>query len=247
MEEKETQQEKPSKRALFITDYRQQFPDDEFDDMDDEAVFERVAKSRDATMSELNKYKEEGKKMTDMFNADPRTAGLFMVLKDGGDPISYLLENFGDEFKDALNNPEKKEEFARKHQEWLQKVANERKLKEECDENLVKSFDELDKLQEENGWSDEQAIAIFDFVHNIVKDGIYNKYSRETYEMAAKALNYDKAVQEAEEMGQVRGRNEQIVEKLKDAKDNLPPNLGGTGGGGEQKRKVKRNMFQHNN
>ncbi len=237
----------PSKRGLFVSKYREAHPDDEFDEADDEALFERIARDQEESANSLNKYKEEGKKLTDLFSSDPRAAGMFMSWKEGGNPIDYLLENFGDEFKEALNDPEKKEEFAKSYQKWLDKVANDGKMKQECDDNLQATFKTLEDLQAQNGWSDEESLNVFNAVHDIIMDGIYNKITAETFQLAAKALNYEKDVEDASMTGEIKGRNAKIEEKLQKDKtpEGLPPTLGGANGGAPEPKKAKKhNPFE---
>ena len=235
-----------SKRATFVSKYREAHPDDEFDDADDEALFDRVSRDSEESANSLNKYKEEGKKLTNLFSADPRAAGMFTSWKEGGNPISYLLENFGDEFKEALDDPEKKEEFGRSYQKWLDKVANDKSLKQECDDNLQATFKTLEDLQVQRGWSDEESLNVFNHVHDIIMDGIYNKIGVGTFEMAAKALNYEKDVEEAAMTGEIKGRNAKIEEKLqKDLlPEEMPVTLNGTNGGNPTPKQKRYNPFK---
>lgn len=240
---KETEnKEVKSKRGSFVEKYRSTHPDDEFDENDDEALFDRISRDQEESSGSLSKYKEEGKKLTDLFSSDPRAAGMFMSWKEGGNPVDYLLENFGDEFKEALDDPGKKEEFSKSYQKWLDKVANDGKMKQECDDNLQATFKTLEDLQAQNGWSDEESLNVFNAVHAIIMDGIYNKITAETFDMAGKALNYEKDVEDASMTGEMKGRNAKIEEKLKKDKpaEGLPPNLGGGNGGTPEPKKPKR-------
>lgn len=241
-EDKGKEKEQVSKRKAFVEKYREAHPEDEFDDNDDEALFDRISKGHEESTNSLNKYKEESQKLTDLFSGDPRAAGMFVAWKDGGNPIAYLLENFGDEFKDALDDPEKKEEFGKSYQKWLDKVANDKKMKEECDDNLQATFKTLEEMQKEKGWSDEESMNVFNCVYDIVMDGIYNRVKPETFEMAAKALNYDRDVEDAALTGEKKGRNAKIEAKLKDDKGTkgVPPTLGGVNGGGQEPAKEKK-------
>ena len=240
--DKGKEKEQVSKRRAFVDKYRENHPDDEFDDNDDEALFDRISRAHEESRNSLNKYQEESKKLTDLFSSDPRAAGMFVAWKEGGNPVGYLHENFGDEFKDALDDPEKKEEFGKSYQKWLDKVANEKKMKEECDDNLQATFKTLEEMQKEQGWTDEESTNIFNFVYEIVMDGIYNRIKPETFEMAAKALNYERDVEDAAITGEKKGRNTKIVEKLQGEKGKagVPPALGGTNGGGQEAVKEKR-------
>lgn len=239
MKDNETPEQK-SKRQLYLESLKGKYPDANYDDDDD--VFDLVSKEQEERDGKIGKYEEESKKLVDLFSSDPRSAELFNVWKDGGDPISYLMENFGDEFKAALDDPEQKDKFAQSYSKWLENVGKSKELKQQSDENLQATFSTLEAYQQEHNLSDEDAVKIFDAAHQIILDGIVNVIKPETFDMVAKALNYDVDVAEAQRVGEVRGRNAKIEEKLKkdETPAGVPPTLTGSGAGDLENKPKKK-------
>lgn len=67
-----------------------------------------------------------------------------------------------------------------------------------------------------------------------MKDGILGKFTRESIDMAFKAINHDANVEDAAHEGEVRGRNAKIEEKLKKASHgDGTANLNGKNSGGK--------------
>lgn len=234
--------EQKTKRQLHLERMKNKYPDANLDD--DEVVFDLISKDNEASDNKIQQYEGESKKLVDLFSSDPRSAGLFNYWKDGGDPITYLIDNFGDEFKAALDDPEQKEKFAATYSKWLEGVAKNKELKQQADDNLQTTFATLEQYQKEHNLSDEDAVKIFDAVHKIILDGIVNIISAETFDMAAKALNYDVDVAEADRVGEIRGRNTKIEDKLRKeaVPGGVPPTLGGSGTG-ETEPKPKNKVY----
>ena len=168
-----------------------------------------------------------------MFAADPRSAQFLTDMHNGNDPVLGLVRNFGVEIKDVLDDPEMQDRIAEANKEYVERIANSKKLDEEYEKNMDNTLDTLRQFQAERGMSDEQIDQVVDFLLGVVRDGVMGKFSTETLNMACKALNYDADVAAAGEEGEVAGRNAKITEKLRKSNkgDGTAP-LGGKNGQG---------------
>lgn len=230
-----------TKRQAFLDKMRESNPDVNYED--DEDIFGAIDKGITDRDDKIKRNEEENKKIVDLFTKDPRSAAFFSKWAKGGDPVMQLIELFGDDFKNALDDPDKKEEFARSYTAYLDRVSKNKELEKQADDNLQATIDTLDKLQQENGWSDEEAKNIFVAANNIFQDGLLNIIKPETFIMISHALNYDTDVEEAQRIGEIQGRNAKIASKIKkDVPTDIPPTLGGGNDSGideNPKRKVK--------
>lgn len=230
-----------SKRDLHLERMRKRYPEKKFED--EEEIYGQISDDYDHYEQEIEGYKGREKTLSDMFAADPRSAQLLTDMRNGTDPVLGLVRNFGVEIKDILDDPEMQEKIAEANKEYVERVANSKKLDEEYEKNMDTTLETLRGFQAERGLSDEEIDEVVKFLLNIVQDGVMGKFTAETLEMAMKALNYDTDVVSAEEEGRVAGRNDKIVEGLRKATKgdgNMP--LGGKnghGGGTEQKSKSK--------
>lgn len=202
-----------SKRDLTLERMRNKYPEEQFDD--DEQLFGRINDEYDQYDSELAGYKEREGKFSDMFTSDPRSARLMMEWKDGEDPAVALVRLYGQDIKEAIDDPERQEAIAAANKEYMERVAKERQYEEEYSANLAESLTLLEKVQQEKGLSDEQLDDAMAWFIGVAKDAMLGKFTPETIEIIIKAQNYDNDVAQAAEEGELRGKNAKIKETLR--------------------------------
>ncbi len=224
-------------RDRYMERLKAKYPDKEF--ADDEALFGQINDDYDSYDNELSGYREREKSLYDMVDRDPRSASFLTDWRKGEDPIVSLVRRFGDDFKAALEDPEKQEALAAANKEFAERVAEEEKYEEEYQKNIKETLSTLEAAQQEEGLSDDDIDGAMDFLVGIVRDGILGKFSRESVDMALKAIKHDSDVETADREGEVRGRNAKIEEKLrKENKSDGTANLGSKNGGGGARREM---------
>ena len=136
------------------------------------------------------------------------------------------------------------DKIAEANKDYVERVANSKKLDEEYEKNMDTTLETLRQFQAERGMSDEQIDQVVGFLLGVVRDGVMGKFSTETLDMACKALNYDADVAAAGEEGEVAGRNAKITENLRKSNkgDGTAP-LGGKNGQGTNAPKKPQSMF----
>lgn len=206
-------QEVKSRRDQAVERLRSRHPDKDF--ADDESLWGQVYDDYDEYDNQLNGYKEREKAFSDMFTSDPRSAHFVMNWRDGADPTVEFVRQFGEDMLEAANDPDKLEAIAEANKEFVERVAKEKELQAQYDENLKESLDVLDQFQASHGLSDDDVNAVMKHLAGIVSDGILGKFSLDSMEMALKAINHDADVEGASLEGEVRGRNAKIDEKLR--------------------------------
>ena len=236
MPQSEKSQQK-SKRDMFRERFQQRHPDVNMDD--DEAFYGQMNDDFDSQENDLKGYKEREKSFSDMFTSDPRSAAFITAWRKGEDPAIGFIRQFGDDLRDALDDPEKQEALAQANKEYVERVEKSKKLDAEYDKNIVETLKYLDEQVQSGKMSEQQIDDAMELLVKICHDGIVGKFSPETIDMAVKALNHDKDVEEADYEGEVRGRNTKIDEKLAKGKrgDGMPNLNGKNGGTGKPQRK----------
>lgn len=216
----------PSKRDALKKRLSAKYPDKNFDD--EEAMFGQISDDYDNSEKELNRYRDDEKKLTDMFNADERNGALFADFANGGDPRLTLIKLYGEDVVDMINDPEKQEEVAAANKEYVDRVAKEKSLEEEYKKNLDDSLQAADAWQQKNNLTDEQVDEAFQFIVQIASDAIVGKFTEESLDLARKSITHDSDVEEAGNAGEIRGRNAKIDMKLKKRNNSDGvPSLGG--------------------
>ena len=238
MAKTENQQVK-TKRQSMTERLQSRYPDMDFSD--DEAMFGRISDDYDNYDKDLAGYQEREKAFSDMFTADPRSASFLQSWRNGEDPVVVLVRSFGTDIKDALDDPERQEAIAAANKEFVDRVAKEKELEEQYQQNLATSQGTIDELQAQNNLTDEQVDEALLMLVRISADVVQGKFTPEALDMAMKAINHDQDVAVAERAGEVRGRNTKAEEKLrKPGGDGMPALNGKNGGGGTVK--PKRNL-----
>lgn len=227
-----------SNRDRYTERLKTKYPDKEF--ADDEALFGQINDDYDSYDSELSGYREREKALSDLFASNPRSAAFLIDWRNGEDPIVGLIRKFGDDFKAALEDPEKAEALAAANKEYAERIAKEEEYENEYQKNIGETLTTFDQMQKEEGLTDDDIDNAMEFLIGIMKDGLLGKFSRESISMALKALKHDADVETADREGEVRGRNTKIEERLrKDTKSDGTASLGSKNGSSG----VPRNML----
>ena len=192
---------------------KKKYPDRNFDD--DEVLFEQVNADYDSYDKELEDYRANEKALADMFMSDPKSAAFFTRWSKGGDPVEVLVELYGDDFRAALDDPEKLKGIMEANKKFAEKVAKEKEYEDAYNKNIEETKKNIDIVQSREGLSDDDIDNAMEFLIGVMGDGILGKFSVETISMAIKAIKHDDDVALADREGEVRGRNEKIIEKIK--------------------------------
>ena len=87
---------------------------------------------------ELSGYKEREKALSDLFASNPQSAAFLTDWRKGEDPIIGMVRKFGDDFKAALEDPEKQEALAAANKEFAERIAQEKEYEGEYQKNSTK-------------------------------------------------------------------------------------------------------------
>ena len=228
-----------TKKEVFLERMSAKYPDTDF--ADEEILYGKIGEDYDSYDSELGEYKKHEDELANMFSADPRSAHFLSNWRRGEDPAIQLVRMFGTEIKDAIDDPERLEAIAEANKEYVERVAESKKLDEEYQANLA---NRLDDIQSRNGLSDDDIDKAMEYLVKIVSDGLMGIFTEESIKLALNALNYDTDVAEAERVGEVRGRNTKIEEKLRSrTKGDGMANLNGKNGVAPEQRNRAKSVF----
>lgn len=236
-----TNEQVKSKRELMSERLKTKYPDREY--ADDEALFSQINDDYDAYDGELNGFREREKSLVDVFNRDPRSAQFLTDMAKGQDPWSNLIRRVGVEgMTDILNDPDKQEAFEAANKEYLERVAKSKELDEQYDRNLAESQTTVAQMQAERGIDDDTMDKALDWLGQVANEVLLGKFTKESIEMALKAINHDVDVEAASQDGEVRGRNSRVEAKLrKPSRGDGMPTLGGSNNsprGGDQNKSI---------
>ncbi|MBE6300183.1 MAG: hypothetical protein E7083_07655 [Bacteroidales bacterium] len=217
---------------------KKRYPDRNFDD--DEALFEQANNDYDNYDTELEGYRTNEKALSELFVSDPKSAAFVTRWSKGADPVAVLIELYGDDFRDALEDPQKLKSITEANKKFAEKVAKEKEYEEVHNKNIEETKKNIDIVKKQEGLDDEDIDKVMEFLIGVMTDGILGKFSIETITMGLKAINHDEDVAMADREGEVRGRNEKIIDKIKKtAPSDGITNLSGGGAPAPMERKRK--------
>lgn len=220
-----------SSRQAFVDRIKTRHP--ELDDSDEEGFYSAVNADYDEDdegREELKRYKEDDERLRDIFQNDPRMANIFLGMARGENVLEYLIDNFGQDFLDAINNPENEEarqRIAEKQKQWVEKQAASRDLERQASENLDKALDAFDAVAEETGATDEDKEDAFKKFTEFQQRAIVNDIDEDMWRLFFKGVTHDADVEQAGIEGEVRGRNAKIRERLRGESEKNPMDMGG--------------------
>ena len=175
-----------SNRERYTDRLKAKYPDKEF--ADDEALFAQINDEYDG----LDKERE--KALSDLFASNPRSAAFLTDWRKGEDPIIGMIRKFGDDFKAALEDPEKQEALAAANKEYAERITKEKEFEEQYQQNINATLSTLEQMQQEEGISDDEIDQAMEFLIGIMKDGLLGKFTRDSIQMAIKAIKHDSDV-----------------------------------------------------
>ncbi|MCD8295371.1 MAG: hypothetical protein LUE27_09045 [Clostridia bacterium] len=217
-----------SNRDKYLERLKSKYPDREY--ADDEALYGQANDDYDAYDADAENYRKNAKQLTDLFASDPKSAAFISSWSKGENPLIALIREYGDDFKEALEDPANLDRIAEASKEWADRVAKGKAYEDQYKKNLERTV----KVMDETGIPDEEMDNIMERVISITKDAVLGKISKETILMVQSALNHDSDVDAARAEGRVTGRNDRIDMKLKRSrKGDGTPDLAGKNGGAQ--------------
>ena len=232
-----------SRRDQHLERLRTKYPEKKFED--DEEIFGQISDDYDAFEAENGAMKEREKSLSNMFRENPQAAFILNDMREGKDPVTSLVRRLGIEVKDVMDDPSMQDKIERANKEYLDRVAKSRQLEEEYELNMDNTLNKtLPEYQQQHGLSDDEIDAIGAAWVQIIREGIMGILSPETITLIANALNHDADVANAQEEGEVAGRNAKILEKMRNSKkgDGIT-NLNGRNGTPSQNGKRHQSVF----
>lgn len=227
-----------SKKDMFRERFLKNHPD--IDPEDEEAMYGSINDDYDRNDQQLSKYKEREDKLNNMLRSNPKAANFMSAWSRGEDPEIAFVRNFGMELKDAIDDPDKMQQLADANQEHIQRIAKNQELDEQWEQNMPKSLEALQKMQEKEGISDDDMQKAYQALWDAANDVIIGVIKPETIKLMLNAVRHDADVSEAAADGEIKGRNANIINKMK--KDNSTDGVPVLSGNGKSNVVPKKDM-----
>ncbi|WP_099465551.1 hypothetical protein [Parabacteroides provencensis] len=238
-------EEKKSRRDNYLSRMKERMPDVDFDSEDPEVRYGAFEKYDDDIHSQLSQFKDNDSKLKDLFKKDPRFASFMSDIVGGDSPSSSFVKYFGKDVLDMSGDEEQMAKLNEANQEYLNRVAESNKLREDQDKNMEASAQDMSDFKAEKEMSDEEFEKFIGECYSVVEGALMGRIDKSFLETMYKGLNYEKDIQDAAAAGVVEGRNQKIDEQLKTTTGDGIPALNSGGKGGTKKPAVpfKRDFY----
>lgn len=234
-----------SRRESFLSRMRERMPDVDFDNEDPEVRYGAFEKYDDDLQGQLSQFKDNDGKLKELFKKDPRFASFMSDIVGGDSPSTSFVKYFGKDVLDMSGDEEQMAKLNESNQEYLNRVAESNKLREEQDRNMEASAQDMADFKAEKSMPDDEFEKFIEECYSVVEGALMGRIDKSFLETMYKGLNYEKDIQDAAEAGVVEGRNQKIDEQLRKQSGDGVPTLNSGGKGGEKKPviPIKRDFY----
>jgi len=219
-----------SRRDTFRESFASRHPD--VDMNDEEAYYTALDDEYNAQREELERDREDNRRLNTMFTENPEAAYFMNDLLDGKESVGVsLMRHFGQTFKDAVDDPteENVKAFADALDEHAKKVKENDRLQKEFEQNADYSESVIEQWAQAHNADAGQVDAMREFISGQFSKLLSGIITPEMLDFAHKGLNYDTDIAAAEENGAAKGRNERIQERMRRGSGDGVPLIQGGG------------------
>lgn len=195
-----------------------------FADDDDEALFGAMNEDSEYDEQEMGRLRQRESDMDEFLRQNPRGASLLASMRRDGNPVGQLVEDYGEDMVASLSDPEVRKSVVEAEKRRLERIAKEKEFEEEATANLEKSKAARQELIDEGYDEAEVDNAIKEIIDRAVRN-LMSDISREDIEGVLNLNNRESDMAEAENRGEIRGRNANIANEMNKRKrqsDGLP-------------------------
>ena len=215
--------ERPNRDAyakMFAEDY----PDVDFEDK--EARYGKMVEDR----KNYRSLSDSGRKLSAQMNKHRWIAAMFQDLandEEGAlDPFTWMAQN-GIDVQRAVEDEDYRKQINQYLSEWQKKQEEGEAVEQQREENLKASGEALSQLSSELKLSDEQCDRLWQHIfQEVIVPGWFGEVSKETWQMALHAMNYDSDMANARETAAMQARAEKHQNRVKSFDERqVPPSF----------------------
>lgn len=214
---------KKSKKDTFRERFQGRYPDVNVDNEDD------YYEAANQMLDDYESFENNSRNMRDRMMKSPVFAEMIVAAgkQDDFDPVVWMVENKGLDLQALQDDPDYSKKLADAHNTYIEKRAKQDEIEKQMAENMPASIEAVRSKAAEMGLTDEQAEKVIGQMYQVMDDLIVGKIDPAMFELMAKGMNFDTAVQDAKAEGIAEGLGTKIDDKLVDL-NNKRPRAGGS-------------------
>lgn len=202
----------------------------------------------DDTENELSRYRDSEAAVSELIKSDPEFEAVVTDMLVNDMPFRVaLVKHIPVEELTPMEGEDDYEGWQQAKSQRLEKAAQMAAQQKEIAENEVASSTLFNEYVAEKNMDEAEQEEFLSIINDALFALLYKKIDRKFLDLCFKGSRFDKAVAEAEQVGETNGRNTAIEAKKasevdKSAGDGIPGSAGGSGTLAQPK-KVRRNSF----
>lgn len=203
---------KKSKKDTFRERFQGRYPDVNVDNEDD------YYGAANQMLDDYELFENNSRNMRDRMMKSPVFAEMIVAAgkQDDFDPVVWMVENKGLDLQALQDDPDYSKKLADAHNTYIEKRAKQDEIEKQMAENMPASIEAVRSKAAEMGLTDEQAEKVIGQMYQVMDDLIVGKIDPAMFELMAKGMNFDTAVQDAKAEGIAEGLGTKIDDKLVD-------------------------------
>ena len=243
MAQTETQEQKPTYRERLQAKY----PDMAAQTDEDYAAMSE--KYLDDTESELSRYRDSEAAVSELIQADPEFEAVVTDMLVDGIPFRVALQrHIPVEELTPVEGDDDYEQWQQAKSQRLAKAAARAEQQKQIAENEVASSKLFNEYAAEKNMTEQEKDEFLSIINDALFALLYKKIDKKFLDLCFKGSRFDKAVEEAEQIGEMNGRNSAIEAKMaeqtsKTSGDGIPGSIGGSGAMAQPKKRKTNSFF----
>jgi hypothetical protein len=149
-------------------------------------------------------------KLTELAESDETTAAFLSDLLDTGDVLKSLARNYDPEELEAAIESVKSEDYNEDIKTYQGKIKSRKDRASQLESNKAESQKSAQEFMDMVNPSDEDVEGFIAFYDSFIRDAVDNKMTLDHWQTMWKAYKRDNDVQQAQETGEIIGRNAKI-------------------------------------
>jgi len=215
--EEETEDEKPEEKEVDIsTEALVARAKNINPDANDDNYLQTLVGHLDTLTDYHDKSQKANSKLIEVFEINPTVADILKDVIDGADLRVAIARHFSaDDLVPEEDDPDFDaiQENAKKREE---DIKNSKKQASELAQNTEKSKENIKSFAEKNKMTEKETTQFLETIDKSLDDLYRGVVSEDFLNKMLRAYNYQKDVQQAAELGEVKGKNKKIEAKKKE-------------------------------
>lgn len=196
-------------REIITGRLKRFYPENAFDN--DDEIFEYLAEYDSQLDEKYEKLRKDQSQLAALFSTNPKVGALISDVIEGEDPLVACVRYFGLDALECASDEARMEQLRGENGKYLSGASRYIDSEKQLKENWSNSEDVIERFKEAKEMTTEEFEEFLSRVNHLCNHLFSGDFTFDTLELFYKGLNYDSDMDYAEQMAEVKGRNDKIL------------------------------------